>query len=240
RSIVSTGAAPGDVDTAVFSGPLANYAISVNGTGANRVITVADTVGTDGTDTLRNVERLQVTAGTINTVGIGGVTVPIVAGLSEAAALAVIDASFTPGTVTSQNSRTIAFGVAIGTSPLAGSLAPANSVVNLVMTLGPAIPDVHDITVAEAAIDLAVEGLVVGTISFANDADFAANTIITQSPLPGGVIAPGGAVSLVVSLGAATTGVVPQVLGVPQESADASIVVAGFPLRRGTLPNPAA
>jgi beta-lactam-binding protein with PASTA domain len=239
RSIVSTGALPGDIDTAVFSGPLANYAITVQGTGANRVIIVQDTVGTDGTDTIRNVERLQFTDGTVDTVGLGGVTVPNVAGLSQAAALAAIDVNFTPGTVTSQNSRTIPFGVAIGTSPLAGSLAPANSVVNLIMSLGPTIPDVHDMTVADAAIDLAVEGLVVGTISFANDAEFAANTIITQSPLPGGIIAPGGAVNLVVSLGPATVGVVPNVVGVAQESADASIVAAGFTLGAVTFTNSA-
>ena len=236
RSIVTP--LPGaDVDTAVFSGPLANYTIQVEGTGVDRVLIVADTVGTDGTDRIRRVERLQFTDTTVNTVGIGGVTVPNVAGLSQAAALAAIDTNFTPGTILSQNSRTIAFGTAIGTDPIAGSTAPANSVVNLIVSLGPIIPDVHDMTVADAAVDLAVEGLVVGTLSFANDADFAAGTIITQSPLPGGVIAPGGAVNLVVSLGPAPVGVVPNVVGVLQASADASIVAAGFTLGAVTFQN---
>src|SRR4029079_10824735 len=179
RSIVVP--APGaDIDTAVFSGPLANYTIQVEGAGVDRVLIVSDTTGVDGTDRIRRVERLQFTDTTVNTVGIGGVTVPNVAGLSQAAALAAIDTNFTPGTILSQNSRTVAFGTAIGTDPIAGSTAPANSVVNLIVSLGPIIPDVHDMTVADAAVDLAVEGLVVGTLSFANDADFAAGTIITQ------------------------------------------------------------
>ncbi|MDM0019124.1 peroxidase family protein [Variovorax saccharolyticus] len=45
-----------DFDTVSFSGPLANYSVF---TGIDGVTTVSDNVGTDGTDTLRNVERLQ-------------------------------------------------------------------------------------------------------------------------------------------------------------------------------------
>lgn len=44
------------VDTAVFSGAFANYTIHHNDDGS---YTVTDNVGTDGQDTLRNVERLQ-------------------------------------------------------------------------------------------------------------------------------------------------------------------------------------
>jgi Ca2+-binding RTX toxin-like protein len=45
-----------DVDTAVFSGVSSNYTITHN---ADGTIMVSDTVGADGTDTLRNIERLQ-------------------------------------------------------------------------------------------------------------------------------------------------------------------------------------
>ena len=45
-----------NVDTAVFSGAFANYTIHHNDDGS---YTVTDNVGTDGQDTLRNVERLQ-------------------------------------------------------------------------------------------------------------------------------------------------------------------------------------
>ena len=45
-----------DVDVAVFSGAMADYDIAFNPDGT---ITVVDTAGTDGTDTLRNIEQLQ-------------------------------------------------------------------------------------------------------------------------------------------------------------------------------------
>lgn len=43
-------------DTAFFSGPIGNYDIALNGTGE---IVVTDMVGTDGVDTLTNIERLN-------------------------------------------------------------------------------------------------------------------------------------------------------------------------------------
>ncbi len=45
---------PVNCDTAVFSGLLANYAITPNGDGS---VTIADNVGTDGVDTLWNIEQ---------------------------------------------------------------------------------------------------------------------------------------------------------------------------------------
>src|SRR5262249_7824740 len=63
-----------DFDTAIFTGPLSNYTFTVNGVAAdiaavaaataNDIITVTDTttagVKGDGTDTIRHIERLQV------------------------------------------------------------------------------------------------------------------------------------------------------------------------------------
>ena len=48
---------PNDTDTAVFSGPRANYTIGEPDAEGRRVI--IDNVGTDGVDTIRNIERLQ-------------------------------------------------------------------------------------------------------------------------------------------------------------------------------------
>ncbi len=50
-----------DTDMALFSGPRANYTVTTVGVGAARVLTVTDTVGTDGIDTVRNVETLRFT-----------------------------------------------------------------------------------------------------------------------------------------------------------------------------------
>ena len=68
---------PGDIDTAVFTGNLADYTINFT-PDAQGFITVTDNVGTDGTDRLRNVERLQfadVTIGGTNNVPTGTVVV---------------------------------------------------------------------------------------------------------------------------------------------------------------------
>src|SRR5262249_52273456 len=80
----------------------------------------------------------------------------------------------------------------------------------------------------------------VGAITFVNDPDFAANTIVTQSPLPGGTIAPGGAVNLIVSLGPAPPGIVPAVVGLAQADGNASILASGFTLGAVTFANNAA
>ncbi|MCR6636864.1 peroxidase family protein [Devosia sp.] len=55
REILTANGA-GDIDTAIFSGALANYTVEF---GPNDMVTVTDNVGTDGTDTLYNIERLQ-------------------------------------------------------------------------------------------------------------------------------------------------------------------------------------
>ena len=48
----------GGTDTAVFSGVRANYDMVTND---DRSVTITDNVGTDGVDTLRNIEKLQFT-----------------------------------------------------------------------------------------------------------------------------------------------------------------------------------
>ena len=53
-------------DTAVFSGPAANYTVTVQTDGS---IQVVDTLGDDGTDTLTNIELLQFTDTTIDLAG---------------------------------------------------------------------------------------------------------------------------------------------------------------------------
>ncbi len=63
REILSTPAST-DRDTAVFTGPRANYTITSSG----GFLTVTDNVGTDGTDRLRNVELLRFSDQTIDAV----------------------------------------------------------------------------------------------------------------------------------------------------------------------------
>ncbi len=63
REIVPEATTPGTIDTAVFSGPRANYTITQNADGS---ITVTDGTGTDGTDTLRNIENLRFSDGDVS------------------------------------------------------------------------------------------------------------------------------------------------------------------------------
>ncbi|MFE4837583.1 peroxidase family protein [Arthrobacter sp. NPDC056691] len=65
REVITPTAAQtaGNIDTAVFSGPAANYTVTTTGGdgtlgSAGSTTTVTDNVGADGTDTLRNIETL--------------------------------------------------------------------------------------------------------------------------------------------------------------------------------------
>lgn len=72
---ILNGNKPGDIDTAVFSGNFSGYEVVENFDGT---FTVIDNVGTDGIDTLRNIEKLQFAdqaVWLINQPAIGSVTI---------------------------------------------------------------------------------------------------------------------------------------------------------------------
>lgn len=99
-----------DFDTAVFSGPRANYTVT---TSLDGTTTVTDNVGTndgsDGTDTLRNIERLQfsdesvVLVPGLNSEPVGSLTVsddtPSVNQLLTVSAAGIADADIAGGTL---------------------------------------------------------------------------------------------------------------------------------------------
>jgi Ca2+-binding RTX toxin-like protein len=239
-------AVPLNCDTAVFTGPLADYIITVAADGTLTVQHTA-TVRSDGTDTVRNVERLQF-ADTIiaaPTPAPVGTPVPNVTGLTVADATARITAAgLRVGTISSVNSNTVPAGLVLSTNPLAGVGVAPGSFVNLVVSLGPLVPDIHDHTVVNgvppgfpaAQDELALSGLVLGTITRVNS-DRLAGLIDTQDPLPGGTIAPGGAVNVFVSLGPAAAGTVPAVAGLLQADAAELIADAGFTVGAVTFAN---
>ena len=66
REIITPPSNPATIDSAVFSGPAADYTVTTDA--STGTVTVTDNVGLDGTDTLRNVERL-VFADTITALG---------------------------------------------------------------------------------------------------------------------------------------------------------------------------
>ncbi|PXW53723.1 hemolysin type calcium-binding protein [Methylobacterium sp. B4] len=68
REVVTTGTATTDVDTAVFNDIRANYTITraANGTLTIAHTTLSDPAVDDGTDTLRNIEKLRFADGTVD------------------------------------------------------------------------------------------------------------------------------------------------------------------------------
>jgi beta-lactam-binding protein with PASTA domain len=142
--------------------------------------------------------------------GPADVAVPDVTGLSQAAAEnAITTAGLAVGTVTQQNSNTVPAGNVISQNPAAGSLVAPGSGVSFVVSLGPAttaVPDVVGLTLAAAESAITGAGLVVGTVSQQNDNSVPAGNVISQNPVAATLVAPGSAVSLVVSLGPATGG----------------------------------
>ena len=90
-------------------------------------------------------------------------------------------------------------------SPAAGAIVVAGTVVDVLVSLGPAaiVPDVTGMTEAGAGAALAARGLVTGVVTSANSNTVPAGHVISQAPVADTVVARGSAVDIVVSLGAA-------------------------------------
>jgi Ca2+-binding RTX toxin-like protein len=203
RSIVSTGASPADIDTAVFTGPLADYTVVNNGGGR---VTVTDNAGNDGVDTLFNIERLQFADQTINSPApTVGTTVPNVVGQTQATATQnLTNVGFTVS-VTLANDPVVLAGLVISQSPAGTTQATTGSTVNIVVSLGPvmvAVPNVVGSTLAGATTSLTGLGFVVTSTSATNAAP--AGQVISQNPISGVNAVLGSTVALVVSSGPGT------------------------------------
>jgi sugar lactone lactonase YvrE len=136
------------------------------------------------------------------------VMVPMVVGLSQAAATtAIAAAGLTLGGVTPMHSSTVPSGNVISESPTAGSSIAQGSPVSLVVSSGPAqvaVPNVLGDAQAAAATLISGSGLVLGTVSTATSNTVPSGSVISQNP-PGGTLANlGSAVNLVVSSGPPT------------------------------------
>uniref|UniRef100_UPI0031402C39 PASTA domain-containing protein n=1 Tax=uncultured Nitrospira sp. TaxID=157176 RepID=UPI0031402C39 len=154
-----------------------------------------------------------------------GPAVPNVVGITEAAAkTAITRAGLTVGTVNSTNSQSVPIGRVISQAPAPGTKVAAGSAVNLVVSLGAAVPNV--VGLQQAAAQSAITGarLTVGTVTTANSATVEIGAVISQTPTAGDNVAPGSAVELVVSLGAQ----VPNVVGLTQINAQKALTTSGL------------
>src|SRR5207249_3265045 len=170
RSIVRGAPA---VDTAVFTGPRADYAVTLNGNGTVTVVHTAGAgfgTGNDGTDTLRNIELLQFSDGTIVAPGADVRVVPNVVGMTQAAATtAITGAGLTVGAVTTAFSDTMPAGRVISSTPAAGSVELPGAPVALVISRGPNDVTPPTVSIASPAAGATVSGTVDVTATAADN-----------------------------------------------------------------------
>ena len=165
-----------------------------------------------------------------------GTAVPNVVGSTQSTAqIAITTAGLTVGTVTTGNSSTVPPGNVISQNPVAGTNVPPGSAVNLLVSLGVAVPNVVGSTQGNAQTAITSAGLTVGTVTTANSANVAVGKVISQNPAAGTNVALGSAVALVVSLGAR----VPDVVGLTQGNAQTAITTAGLTVGTVTTANSA-
>jgi 6-phosphogluconolactonase (cycloisomerase 2 family) len=136
-------------------------------------------------------------------------TVPNAVGMTQAAATtAITGAGLTLGTVAMASSATVPSGSVISQNPAAAASVASGSAVNLTVSTGPAqaaVPNVVGTTQAAATTAITGAGLVLGTVTTASSGTVASGSVISQSPAAAIMVAPGSAVNLTVSSGAATS-----------------------------------
>ena len=158
------------------------------------------------------------------------VVVPNVAGQTVAAATATLTASeLVLGAQFTESSSTVATGLIIRTSPLAGATVDINSTVAVIVSTGPAttvVPEVVGSMTSDAVNAITGAQLIIGTITYQNDLQ-PQGTVISQTPVSGGSVLAGTAVNLVVSNGPQIVAV-PDVVGDTQAVATAALTEAGL------------
>ncbi|HEY3491247.1 MAG TPA: PASTA domain-containing protein [Candidatus Deferrimicrobiaceae bacterium] len=166
------------------------------------------------------------------------VSVPDVGGLPQAnAQTAIVNAGLIAGIVTNANSDNVTAGNVIGQSPVAGSIVPQGSGVNLTVSSGPlmaVVPTVTGLSQAAAQSAIVAADLSVGSVTTANSSTVAAGNVLSQMPDPGTSVIHGTAVNLVISLGPRMVSV-PVLLGMIQ--AEYQSALASAPLSLGTISN---
>ncbi|WP_103062826.1 Stk1 family PASTA domain-containing Ser/Thr kinase [Actinomyces qiguomingii] len=167
--------------------------------------------------------------------GIERKKVPDVVGVTEEdAATAITEAGLSLGAVTKTYSDSFASGMVISSDPRAGTTVDHSTAVAIVVSLGrqPAtIPDVTGMSVADATTTLEAAGLTLGTQSESYSDTVASGLIISSSPSSGDSgYYHGDAVDVTVSKGPQMV-TVPDVSGMSEEDAIATLEEAGLDTR---------
>lgn len=157
-------------------------------------------------------------------------TVPRVVGMSQKEAEAALtQASLRAGAASEVPTLAVAPGTVVDQKPVAGVKVAKDSRVDLGVASIPlvAVPDVSGKTESDASVALAESGLFVGAITYVNDPDIKAGYVKSQDPLAGSTSPVATKVDLTVSKGP-QTGQVPNVVGLTQADAEATLQGAGF------------
>jgi eukaryotic-like serine/threonine-protein kinase len=169
----------------------------------------------------------------------GGKTyaVPLVNGEPVATAQAQIEAAHLRSAVVNQPNGDVKKGLVIKSSPPEGNNVPANTLVTLYASSGPgkvSVPNVEGKQQSAAETELQNAGF---NVSVRQDTTSTqpAGTVVNQNPAGGTMVDPGSTITISVS-GAAS---VPNVVGLSEPSAQASLQSAGFKVSVQTVAGPA-
>jgi serine/threonine-protein kinase len=155
------------------------------------------------------------------------VTVPNVAGQSEASALTALRRAGLVPVPALTASSTVADGVVIGETPSAGSLVGKGTRVTIAVSTGPGsspLPDVAGLTASQASAKLKEAGFKPVTEKQPS-ATVASGRVISTNPSAGTEAQAGSAVTVLVSSGPAQT-IVPDVVGQSRAAAEATLTNA--------------
>jgi beta-lactam-binding protein with PASTA domain len=159
------------------------------------------------------------------------VVVPDVRGKTYVEAVAALDkAGFKTTIVSRQPSADVATGSVISQEPTAGSTVARGSQVGVVLSAGAPIVTVPSVTgqeVTSASSAITAAGLTVGKLTDRSSNDIPSGGVISQTPSAGTQVAPGTAVDLVISTGAATA-ILPDVRGMTQSAATDRLTALGL------------
>ncbi len=165
---------------------------------------------------------------------------PDVSGLSAAkAALALHNAHYRTRTK-AQASKTVVAGVVIGTEPPAETEVQEGRVVTLLVSNGPApvrVPDVTGESLEAAEANLTTAELTLGAVTRQVSSTQSPGTVISQSPAGGSSAQAGEKINLTVAK-APKEVAVPNVKGLPEQTALAKLEHAGFKPRTETRATP--
>ena len=159
------------------------------------------------------------------------VAVPDILDLPEAEAMkALADAGLSAGLRTTASDPTIVAGNIVSSNPVAATEVAPGSAISYVVSSGPAlvaVPDILDLPEAEAMKALADAGLSAGLRTTASDPTIVAGNIVSSNPVAATEVAPGSAISYVVSSGPALVAV-PDILDLPEAEAMKALADAGL------------